>query len=69
MSRFCLDRHNENIDMLFMDLTVRKVGLRELWTLKWHREFNTQGPWTAADSSSEAKWQKSAPWMAQMTAY
>ncbi|GAH40252.1 unnamed protein product, partial [marine sediment metagenome] len=31
---------------LFMDWSVRKVGLKELWKLKWHRNFNTNGPWT-----------------------
>jgi len=69
MSRFCLDRHNENINMLFMDLTVRKVGLKELWTLKWHRQFNTRGPWTLADPDSSARWKMAAPWMAQMREY
>jgi len=44
---FCIDRHEERINMLFMDWSVRTVGLKELWTLKWHREFNTAGPWTS----------------------
>jgi len=48
MQHFCIDRHNGGINMLFMDWSARKVGLKELWTLKWHREFNTQGPWTTA---------------------
>ncbi len=46
MKHFCIDRHNGRIDMLFMDWSVREVGLKELWTLKWHRKFNTNGPWT-----------------------
>ena len=69
MSRFCLDRHNENINMLFMDLTARKVGLKELWTLKWHRQFNTRGPWTLADPDSSTRWKMAAPWMAHMIEY
>lgn len=69
MSRYCLDRHNENINMLFLDLSVPKVGLKELWTLKWHREYNTGGPWTLADPSSQARWEAAAPWMAGMKAY
>ena len=46
MKHFCINRHNQRINMLFMDWHVREVGLKELWTLKWHRNFNTNGPWT-----------------------
>jgi len=52
-----------------MDLTVRKVGLKELWTLKWHRQFNTKGPWTSVDPISSDRWKMAAPWMAQMREY
>jgi hypothetical protein len=31
-----------------MDWSVRKVELKELWTLKGHRKFDTVGPWTKA---------------------
>jgi len=45
---FCINRHDGFINVLFMDWTTRKVGLKELWTLKWHRHYNTAGPWTRA---------------------
>ena len=48
MMHFCIDRHNGAINMLFMDWSARKVGLKELWKLKWHRNFETRGPWTKA---------------------
>ena len=38
MCRFAMDRHNRAIHMSFMDGSMRKVGLYELWTLKWHRD-------------------------------
>lgn len=38
---FCIDRHNGSINGLFVDFSVRKVGLKELWKLKWHRDFDT----------------------------
>lgn len=41
MTRFCLDRHKGAINMTFMDGSVRRVDLKELWRLKWHRSFNT----------------------------
>jgi len=37
MAKFCTPRHNRRTNMLFMDLSVRKVGLRSLWSLTWHR--------------------------------
>jgi hypothetical protein len=42
----CINRHEGNINSLFMDWSVRKVGLKELWTLKWNPQYNTMGPWT-----------------------
>jgi prepilin-type N-terminal cleavage/methylation domain-containing protein/prepilin-type processing-associated H-X9-DG protein len=47
MKNFCIDRHGKGVtNCLFMDSSVRAVGLKELWTLKWHRNFDTNGPWT-----------------------
>ena len=46
MSVFCMDRHNGGPNMLFMDTSSRKVGLKELWILKWHKNFVRSG-WTA----------------------
>jgi prepilin-type processing-associated H-X9-DG protein len=41
MARFCVNRHSGFINSAFCDFSVRKVGLKELWTLKWHRSYNT----------------------------
>jgi len=43
MRRFCLDRHNGHINALFLDMSIRQVGLKHLWELKWHKNFDTQG--------------------------
>jgi prepilin-type N-terminal cleavage/methylation domain-containing protein/prepilin-type processing-associated H-X9-DG protein len=40
MSEFCMDRHGGGPNMLFMDLSSRKVGLKELWKLKWHQDWD-----------------------------
>ncbi len=48
MNSFCINRHDGFVNCLFMDWSVRKVGLKELWTLKWHRRFNTANEWTKA---------------------
>lgn len=53
--------------MLFRDWSVRKVGLKELWTLKWDgrkfhtnkwydRKFDTSGPWTLAGGVQPEDW-------------
>jgi prepilin-type processing-associated H-X9-DG protein len=48
MRRICINRHDGYINMAMLDWSVRKVGLKELWTLKWHRAFNTVNDWTTA---------------------
>ena len=37
MSRYVQNRHNSAILMGFADMSVRRVGLKELWDLRWHR--------------------------------
>jgi prepilin-type N-terminal cleavage/methylation domain-containing protein/prepilin-type processing-associated H-X9-DG protein len=39
MRRFCVNRHNGYINAVFFDFSPRKIGLRRLWTLKWHRTW------------------------------
>jgi len=53
---FCINRHDGFVNILFMDWTVRKVGLKELWTLRWHRNFNISGPWTTAGLVQPSDW-------------
>ncbi len=42
MDRVFTNRHSGNINMLFMDWSVRKVRLEDLWSLKWHKGFDTR---------------------------
>ena len=35
----CLNRHNEHINMVFLDFHVRPVYLKELWELHWHKNW------------------------------
>ena len=39
MAKFCLPRHSGKVNMLFIDKSTRKVGLKELWTLRWHAQW------------------------------
>jgi len=56
MRRICIDRHDGFINMAFLDWSVRKAGLKELWTFKWHRAYNTAGPWTTAGGVQQSDW-------------
>jgi len=56
MRRICIDRHNGGINMAFLDWSVRKAGLKELWTFKWHRAYNTTGVWTLAGGVQPSDW-------------
>jgi len=55
MGMVCIDRHkNLQNNVLFADMSVNQVGLKELWTLKWHREFDT--------STSYERWNTTGEW-------
>jgi len=56
MRRICLNRHDGYINMVMMDWSVRKVGLKELWTLRWHRTYNTANGWTSAGGVLPGQW-------------
>jgi len=40
MQRFCIDRHQQAINGVFLDYSVRKIWLKELWRLKWSKRFD-----------------------------
>jgi prepilin-type N-terminal cleavage/methylation domain-containing protein/prepilin-type processing-associated H-X9-DG protein len=61
-----INRHNGNINGLFLDWSVRSIGLKELWTLKWHQLFDTSGRWTKAGGVQPSDW---PPWMRKFKDY
>ncbi|MFC1793919.1 hypothetical protein ACFL3Q_10080, partial [Planctomycetota bacterium] len=56
MRTLCVNRHGGAQFCLFADWSVRKVGLKELWKLKWHRQFDTNGTWTKAGGAQPDDW-------------
>ena len=52
----CMNRHSGYVNGLFLDWSVRKVGLKELWTLRWYAEFDRAGPWTKAGGVLPESW-------------
>ncbi len=66
MRIFCINRHDGFINVLFMDWTTRKVGLKELWTLKWNCYYNIAGPWTRGGYVQPSDWPE---WMRHFKDY
>jgi prepilin-type N-terminal cleavage/methylation domain-containing protein/prepilin-type processing-associated H-X9-DG protein len=66
MSYVCIDRHSGGVNSLFLDWSVRKVGLKELWTLQWDTGFRTNGRWTKAGGVKPENW---PPWMRKFKDY
>ncbi len=64
-----IDRHQGKVNWLFADWSVRTVGIKELWTLRWNRRFDTRNAWTLAGndgdvSACRSRWETAASWMA-----
>jgi len=66
MRRVCLNRHSAATNSVFLDISVRKIGLKELWTLKWNRNFDTSGLWTKAGGVQPTDWPQ---WMRHFKDY
>lgn len=62
----CINRHGGGVNAVFMDWSVRKVGLKELWTLKWHSDYNTANRWTLAGGVQPEDWPE---WMRKFKDY
>ena len=37
LARACVDRHNKECNILFMDFSARPIGLKQLWVLPWYK--------------------------------
>jgi prepilin-type N-terminal cleavage/methylation domain-containing protein len=66
MARACINRHDGYVGCVFVDFSTRKVGLKELWTLKWSKGFDTQGQWTKAGGVVASDWPE---WLRPMKDY
>jgi prepilin-type N-terminal cleavage/methylation domain-containing protein/prepilin-type processing-associated H-X9-DG protein len=57
----CINRHNETINVLFADWHTHKAGLKELWELRWHKNWPED-----RKAAGEPIW---PPWMLHMKRY
>lgn len=60
MQRMCVNRHGGAQFVLFADWSARKIAVKQLWTLKWSKSFDTNGPWTKTGGVQPTDWPK---WM------
>jgi prepilin-type processing-associated H-X9-DG protein len=60
LGSFVTSRHGRQTNAIFLDWSVRSVGLKEIWTLKWGADFDRVGPWTKAGGVQPDDWPK---WM------
>ena len=44
--RIVQNRHNYRQNVVMVDGSVNAIGLKGLWTLKWHKDFDIGGKWT-----------------------
>jgi len=56
MQRACVNRHGGFQNTVFCDWSARKIGMKELWTLRWNRSFDVSGPWTRAGGANPDDW-------------
>ncbi|MCH8218738.1 MAG: prepilin-type N-terminal cleavage/methylation domain-containing protein [Planctomycetes bacterium] len=66
LGAFCINRHSAHVNALFLDWSVRRVGLKELWTLKWYKDWDTANPWTQAGGVRPEDWPE---WMRRFKDY
>jgi prepilin-type processing-associated H-X9-DG protein len=52
MVRVCMSRHNGFVNTVFLDGSARKVGLKCLWKLQWHRHYDFDCTPTEAEFNS-----------------
>jgi len=56
MNRFCINRHQQAINGVYLDYHVEKIWLKSLWHQRWSKRFDVSSP--------SPDWSTEAPWMA-----
>jgi len=64
MGVYCIPRHGETINGIFFDRSVRSIGLKELWLLKWCRNYDV-----GMARENEPDWTIGTGWMTRFADY
>ena len=55
---YCIPRHSGHINGAFVDRSVRTIELKDLWLLRWHRNYDL-----ASARQNEPNWKIGTGWM------
>ncbi|NLZ06375.1 MAG: type II secretion system protein [Phycisphaerae bacterium] len=66
LTHWAINRHSGGVNVLFASGAVRKVGVKEIWTLRWSQDYDTSGPWTRAGGVEREDW---PAWMQKFKDY
>ena len=74
IGQHCRQRHGVHVNSVFVDFSVRKVGLKELWTFEWYPGDDTANPYTIVGHGGNKQecadhWDTNAEWMKNMKEY
>ncbi|MHC4153108.1 MAG: type II secretion system protein [Planctomycetota bacterium] len=62
INRWNLDRHNLSVNHVFLDWSVRKVGLRQLWSLTWNKQRAQDGSPGWGNITIQPDWNDPMQW-------
>ena len=66
----CINRHGEGtLNGLFMDLSARPIGLKELWTLEWHKDYEECNKYTKCGNGGTVPPSRWPEWMRDFEDY
>ena len=61
-NRWNIDRHKLSVNFVFLDWSVRKVGLKQLWTLKWNTQKTENGLSSWGNLNIVPNWKDPMAW-------
>jgi prepilin-type N-terminal cleavage/methylation domain-containing protein/prepilin-type processing-associated H-X9-DG protein len=68
INRWNLDRHNLSVNFVFLDWSVRKVGLKQLWSIRWSKQKTESGEQAWGNLSLVPDWNNAQEWPEWMRA-
>ncbi|MHC4423741.1 MAG: type II secretion system protein [Planctomycetota bacterium] len=70
LRRFCMNRHFSYVNGVFLDFAARRIGLKELWEIRWSRYwYRTSDSSLTPDYMPPTEWDDPAHWMFGMKNY
>jgi prepilin-type N-terminal cleavage/methylation domain-containing protein len=70
LRRFCMNRHFSHVNGVFLDFAARRIGLKELWEIRWSRYwYRTSDSSLTPDYMPPTEWDDPAHWMHGMKDY